>query len=166
MSTQPPTDRHTESPTSHIRTGPDATDPGEQPVTDSAPGPLARFNAWRTQRPFLGGTLLMLAGVIIAYVPVQFATELLLVGGSFTFLGLLFAVLVFLSGLFALKRPEFAQELGIFGVAMSILSIFGALGGLFVGLFVGLVGGNLCIAWRSPADADADEARTASSVVR
>jgi hypothetical protein len=31
---------------------------------------------------------------------------------------------------------------------LSVLSIFGALGGLVVGLVLGLLGGNICIAWR------------------
>lgn len=112
----------------------------------------ARFDEWRHGRPFLGGLLLLLSGLVIAYVPMQFATELLLVGGSFTFIGLLFATLVSLTGVFVLMRPEFSRELGILGVTMSILSIFGALGGLVVGMLVGIVGGNLCIAWDAPAD--------------
>lgn len=119
--------------------------------TDVAPAGLyARFDDWRRERPFLGGLLLILSGLIIAYVPMQFATELLLVGGSFTFVGLLFAALVFLTGLFALMRPDLSRELGILGITMSILSIFGALGGLVVGMLVGIVGGNLCVAWRQP----------------
>jgi len=120
----------------------------------------ARFDRWRHDRPFLGGALLLLAGLVIAYVPMQFATELLLVGGSFTFIGLLFAVLVALTGVFALMRPDLSRELGILGVAMSILSIFGALGGLVVGMLVGIVGGNLCIAWDPSAD---EEPATPSS---
>lgn len=127
---------------------------GEETASRSA---LDRFNEWRRGRPFLGGVLLLLSGVVIAYVPLQFATELLLVGGSFTFIGLLFAVLVSLAGAFALMRPEFSRELGIFGIAMSILSIFGALGGLVVGMAIGIVGGNLCVAWQPPAEDDRSE---------
>lgn len=110
-----------------------------------------RFDEWRVQRPFAGGMLLMLAGLVIAWVPMNLATQLLFIGGPvFVYVGVLFAVLVFLTGLFALRLPEFSQEIGILGVALSILSLFGALGGLFVGMLLGIVGGNLCYAWNSP----------------
>lgn len=123
---------------------PDRDGPGSAPPDSFR----ERARAWRRTRPVAGAVLLMLSGGLIAFVPLQFATELLLVGGSYTFIGLLFAVLVFLSGVVALRRPAFAPEAGLVGAAMAILSIFGALGGLFVGLLVGVVGGNLCLAWR------------------
>lgn len=131
---------------------PASTAPEPTPATRRA-----RFNEWRRERPFLGAVMLLLAGVVIAFVPLQFATELLLIGGSLTFIGLLFATLVFLTGVFALLRPDFSREIGILGIAMSILSIFGALGGLVVGLVIGVLGGNLCMAWRPPEHADAGE---------
>lgn len=124
----------------------DATDTGGSSRWD-------RFHDWRRGRPFLGGVLLMVSGVLIAYVPLQYAAELLLVGGAFTFVGLVVAVSAFLCGLFALMRPDLSTMIGVTGVAMSILSIFGALGGLVVGMVVGIVGGNLCIAW---AEVDRD----------
>lgn len=123
----------------------------------------ARFSEWRHERPFMGGVLLLLSGLIIAYVPMQFATELLLVGGSFTFIGLLFAALVFLTGVFALMRPDLSRELGILGVTMSILSIFGALGGLVVGMLIGIVGGNLCVAWQPSSDEEETSSAASSS---
>lgn len=110
-----------------------------------------RFAQWRRERPFWGGSLLLLAGLVIGYVPVQFSFELILVGGTFTVIGLLFAVLVFLTGVFALVRPDLSRELGILGVALSLLSLVGALGGLFVGMLLGIVGGNLCLSWQDPA---------------
>ena len=106
---------------------------------------------------------MLASGIVIAYVPMQFATELILIGGSMTFIGLLFAMFVFLSGVFVLMRPEFSRELGIFGVAMAILSIFGALGGLVVGMLIGIVGGNLCIAWRHPSEVSTDDGGSSSS---
>jgi hypothetical protein len=111
---------------------------------------IENFIEWKRQRPFWGGVLLMLAGAAIAYVPLQFATELAVIGGSFTVIGLVFAVLVFLIGSFVLVRPEVSTVLGVAGIAFSILSIFGALGGLFIGMLLGIAGGNLCIAWQNP----------------
>lgn len=119
----------------------------------------ARFDDWRRGRPFLGAVLLMLAGIVIAYVPLQFATELLLVGGAFTFVGLVFAVFVFLTGVLALVRPDLSTTIGVVGVAVSILSIFGALGGLVVGMAIGIVGGNLCVAWQPTPSSSTDVER-------
>lgn len=111
---------------------------------------MATFNEWREPRPFWGGALLMLAGLIIGYVPIQFATELAIVGGAFTVVGLVFAVMVFLTGAFVLARPEMSTIFGVIGIALSILSIIGALGGLFIGMLIGIAGGNLCVAWQNP----------------
>jgi hypothetical protein len=111
---------------------------------------LATFNSWREGRPFWGGALLILAGIVIGYVPLQFATELAVIGGAQSVIGLIFAVLVFLDGVFVLARPEVSTIFGVIGIALSILSIIGALGGLFVGMLLGIAGGNLCIAWQDP----------------
>jgi hypothetical protein len=111
---------------------------------------LATFNAWKAERPFWGGALLVLAGVVIGYVPIQFATELAVIGGAQSVIGLIFAVLVFLTGIFVLARPEVSTMFGVVGIALSILSLIGALGGLFIGMLLGIAGGNLCIAWQDP----------------
>ncbi|MFB6178748.1 MAG: DUF6114 domain-containing protein [Halorientalis sp.] len=124
---------------------------------------LARFNDWRAPRPFWGGALLMLAGLIIGWVPIQFATELAVIGGAFTVIGLVFAVMVFLTGAFALARPEMSTIFGILGIALSILSLVGALGGLFVGMLIGIAGGNLCIAWQNPNPKTTSTSSTSSS---
>jgi hypothetical protein len=111
---------------------------------------LERFNEWREPRPFMGGVLLMIAGIIIGVVPLQFATELALIGGPEHVVGLIFATLVFINGAFALSRPDMSTMLGVTGIALSILSLFGALGGFFIGMLIGIIGGNLCIAWQNP----------------
>lgn len=126
--------------------------------SDGEPSRRARFREWRSNRPFAGGVLLMLAGLLIAWVPLQFAFELLLVGGSYTYIGMIWAIGVFLTGAFVLYRPEFSTIFGVLGVVLSILSLLGALGGLLLGLLLGIVGGNLCVAWSPPAgDADRRE---------
>lgn len=116
----------------------------------------SRFAAWRAERPFMGGLLLLIAGVVIGYVPLQFAGELIFIGGSFTIIGLVFATFVFLCGAFALWMPEHSTVFGVAGVALALLSLMGALGGLFVGMLLGMVGGNLCVAWE-PSDAATHE---------
>lgn len=124
----------------------------------AVPGPIrrrvddrvSRFTEWKAGRPFWGAFLLMLGGVVIGWVPYQFAFELAIIGGDFTVIGLVFAVMVFLTGTFVMARPELSTIFGVIGIALSILSLIGALGGLFVGMILGIAGGNLCIAWRNP----------------
>ncbi|RXK51762.1 DUF6114 domain-containing protein [Halorientalis pallida] len=88
-----------------------------------------------------GGGVLWIASVIIGAVPVVFRAELAVIGGSFTILGLVFAALVGACGLVALARPGYALCVGPLGVLFSLLSMIGALGGLFVGMFLGILGG-------------------------
>ncbi|WP_424018002.1 DUF6114 domain-containing protein [Halorientalis pallida] len=89
----------------------------------------------------VGGGLLCVASVIIGAVPILFRSELAVIGGSFTLVGLVFAALVGSCGLAALTRPEYALYVGPMGVLFSFLSMIGALGGLFVGMFLGMLGG-------------------------
>lgn len=131
-----------------------------EPIQRRIDDRLAIFNEWREGRPFWGGALLMLAGIVIGYVPIQFATELAVIGGAQSVIGLIFAVLVFLTGVFVLARPEVSTIFGVVGIALSILSLIGALGGLFIGMLLGIAGGNLCIAWQDP---NPDRTTTGSS---
>ena len=121
-----------------------------EPIRRRIDDRMATFNDWREDRPFWGGALLILAGIVIGYVPIQFATELAVIGGAQSVVGLIFAVLVFLTGIFVLARPEVSTIFGVVGIALSILSLIGALGGFFVGMLLGIAGGNLCIAWQDP----------------
>lgn len=103
--------------------------------------------------PLLGSGLLVLAGVVIAGVPVQFASILATVGFGSPLLGIAFGVLVALSGVGVYLVPTLARELAVVGMAFSLLSLFGALGGFLVGTVLGLLGGNLCLAWKpDPAE--------------
>lgn len=112
---------------------------------------------WRESRPFWGGLLLIVASLLIAWVPMQFAMELFLIGGAFTIVGLAFAVIVFLIGAFALMKPNLSTMLGVTGIAFSILSLIGALGGLLFGTILGIVGGSLCVAWQPPGTEEPEE---------
>lgn len=128
-------------------------------ATVNQPGSSHRsgFTEWRATRPFWGGLLLILASLLIAWVPLQFALELLFIGGAFTVIGLVFAVIVFLIGTFALLRPDLSTILGITGIAFSVLSLIGALGGLLFGTLLGVAGGALCVAWQPPGTSERRE---------
>ncbi|MFC6765863.1 DUF6114 domain-containing protein [Natrinema soli] len=126
-----------------------------------------RFNDWRTRRPFMGGVLLCLAGILITWVPMQILPDLIFIGGEmagFLTVGALIGVFVFLTGVYALYRPSKSHEIGVIGVVLSIFSLFGSLGGLFLGMLLGILGGNLCIAWK-PRDDVTDESLAEPSKV-
>lgn len=106
-----------------------------------------RFDQWRRHRPFAGGALLILASLIIGYVPLQMAGELPLLGQSLVIVGLGLAAFVFVVGVLALAKPEHSTYLGCAGIVFSLLSIFGALGGILLGTIVGVLGGSLCVGW-------------------
>lgn len=138
-------------------------------------GRWRRFNVWRKQRPFMGGVLLCLAGILITWVPMQILPDILFIGGQtagFLAVGAMFGVFVFLTGVFALYRPDLSSMIGAVGVVLSILSLFGSLGGLLVGMLLGILGGNLCIAWRPDEaieesdESAAESSRTSAAVAR
>ena len=102
----------------------------------------------------IGGGLLCLGAVVIGWVPIQFGTELAIIGGSFILVGLAFAALVGLCGLVAVLIPEYGLYAGVMGVLFSVLSLIGALGGLFVGMVIGVIGGVLAIVGGSRENAN------------
>ena len=106
------------------------------------------FAAWRVQRPFAGSAMLILAGFIIGAIPIRIQQTF--AGTTGATIGITFAAMVTACGIFALLKPELSTLAGITGVAMSILSLIGAFGGLVFGMLVGIVGGCLCIAWQDP----------------
>lgn len=108
---------------------------------------LGHANQWRRGRPFGGGVLLVLGGLVTGYVSGGYALNLLLIGGAFTSVGLVVAVLMFLSGVAALAMPEESTAIGVVGVCVSLLSLLTALGGLLIGMLLGIHGGVAVWAW-------------------
>lgn len=109
-----------------------------------------QFKEWRQHRPVLGGVFVLLGSVFMFYVPMFIAKDMILIGGStVAYIGLVNASVIFLIGVFALTKPEYSTMLGYVGVVFSFTSLMGALGGLFIGMILSLIGSNLCIAWES-----------------
>ncbi|WP_254535103.1 DUF6114 domain-containing protein [Halomarina litorea] len=136
---------------------------GDNRAVQSVSNYRSRFGAWKRQRPFWGGSLLVLSGLIIAIIPLDLALKFALVPTDFAFVGLIFAVFVVLSGVFALYQPQFAGFFGAAGILVAIISIFGALGGFVVGTLVGILGGSLCVAWEPPREESAGATATDGS---
>jgi hypothetical protein len=108
------------------------------------------------RRQILGSLLAVIGGVVIAVVPFHFGDLLAMVGWEPTLVGPLIGGLVTLSGLGALLVPDFSREFGILAMLVSVLSLFGAFGGLLVGLLLGLLGGSRCVSWK-PGDESGSE---------
>ncbi len=111
----------------------------------------ARFDDWKSQRPFWGGVLLIASGLVLAYIPLVTLEGFAFTGGTgevIGLIGMLFAFFVFLSGVAALSIPQISTLAGLTGIVMAILSIVGGtFGGLGLGTLLGMIGGSLCIAW-------------------
>ncbi|MFB6143300.1 MAG: DUF6114 domain-containing protein [Halorientalis sp.] len=110
-------------------------------------GRLGRF---RATRPFAGSVLLVLSGAMVAAIPLYLQTVPAMAGMGNAALGIVWGALIAASGVFVMLRPDLSTIAGVTGVIISLLSLYGAFGGLVFGMLVGIVGGNLCIAWDNP----------------
>lgn len=106
-----------------------------------------KFKSWRMSRPFWGATFSLLAGLIILYMPIHLL-EVALRPGNFVVLGLLFGGLITIIGMLSYFYTRLNIIFGIITIFLSIASILGALGGLFVGTLLGIIGGSLLLSWR------------------
>ncbi|RXK46281.1 DUF6114 domain-containing protein [Halorientalis pallida] len=110
------------------------------------------FDGWRRQRPFWGGALLIVAGLLTAYLPVAYDEFLLFTAGSFTGSALLFGGSLVVCGLLVFGVPSLSSVLGGLGILVATVSLFGALGGFVVGSVLGGIGGILAFAWTAPEE--------------
>ncbi|EKP95558.1 long-chain-fatty-acid--CoA ligase [Thermaerobacter subterraneus] len=131
-----------------------ARDPGGPGTGGAGRGPQgvpARpgggFRAWKAQRPFWGATLSLIAGFLILWMPLNLFPFAFL-PDTLIFLGYLFSGLVIATAIAGFLLPAASTYLGILVILFSIVSIFGALGGLFVGAILGILGGSLMVAWQ------------------
>ena len=111
-----------------------------------------------TRGPVAGPVVIVLAGVVIAAIPVELAGVLGIFGADAApTVGFGIGLGLAATGVAAHLRPAFTTELGVVAIALSLLSVFGAFAGLGLGLLLGVIGGSLCVAWRPTSGTD-DEA--------
>jgi hypothetical protein len=116
-----------------------------------------RFAAWRRDRPFWGGTLAILSGVVLWFSGRlqidNFEIQLGIEGMQSTLL----PVALVLLGALVLAQPQFRVFYGVITLAISVYSLLGVnLGGFGVGMILGVVGGILTVSWMPrPATAEA-----------
>lgn len=113
--------------------------------------------AHENQRPVAAFVISLIAGVEIIIVSFFLA----LIGGGLTsstqggigaifgIIGMVWGVLIVFSAVMLYRRSRQHKIWGVMIIIFSVVSIFGAIGGLFVGLILGVIGGILGIIWSS-----------------
>ncbi|MFE7407103.1 DUF6114 domain-containing protein [Isoptericola sp. NPDC057559] len=136
----------------------------ENTSTPEAPAATRRqrFAAWRSGRPFWGGTLAVLAGLVLWFSGRlqldNFEIQLGIEGMQTTLL----PVALVLLGVLVTTQPQFRVFYGVITLAISVYSLLAVnLGGFGVGMILGVVGGILAVSWM-PRTAAGPEEATAS----
>ncbi|MFB7800700.1 DUF6114 domain-containing protein [Isoptericola sp. NPDC056134] len=122
-----------------------------------------RFAAWRRGRPFWGGTLAALSGVVLWFSGRlqidNFEIQLGIEGMQSTLL----PVALVLLGVLVTTQPQFRVFYGVITLAISVYSLLGVnLGGFGIGMVLGVVGGILAVSWMPRPAAEDAEAGTAT----
>ena len=111
-------------------------------------GYRVRFRHWQRARPFWGALLLIVAGTLVLWGPLNFL-QFALLPGSTLWAAILVGGLLVAMGLIQLFAPSYALITGAVGIVLSLVSLIVALGGLGIGMLLGLAGGALGVAWKA-----------------
>ncbi|GAA2485294.1 DUF6114 domain-containing protein [Streptomyces gobitricini] len=103
---------------------------------------------WWRGRPWSAGTCMALAGVQIAYLPLQ-RPELLALQGVGATSSLLIAAALVGIGVMLVRRPQRAKRCGAAAVGLGLLSWpMANMGGFGIGMLLAVVGGAWALSWR------------------
>src|SRR5690625_3459888 len=106
------------------------------------------FRRWRKDRPFWGGLLIIVAGLIIVAAPVLNPLPLIVQQGIAGISGYLAGVLLMAVGALVWLQPPQRFFYGIAAILLSLVSfITSNFGGFVLGMLFGLIGGALAVAW-------------------
>lgn len=153
--------------------------PGDGQANAGRPGLRAKladwrrdFRPWRKQRPFVGGVLVVLAGLeMLLSGPIrldQLGMNVVLRFGVEGAQATILPITLVLLGILSIAQPVHRIFYGVIALAISVYSIAGVnLGGWVVGFLLGVIGGIVIVSW-APEAADAEasgqpEAATAES---
>jgi hypothetical protein len=108
----------------------------------------AEFRSWTKKRPFVGGMLVILAGIEmffsgqldVGHIHVQVGVE--------GFQATIIPIGLVLLGLLAMLMPVHRIFYGVIALVIAVYSLIGVnLGGFFIGMLLGTVGGILIVSW-------------------
>ncbi len=112
-------------------------------MAQSADRPTAAFVL-----SLIGGIFILMVGILLGIIGFTLTIFVAGVGGILGIFGLVWGIIVILGSVMMYRNPEQHTLWGIIVLVFSIVSWFGALGGLFIGFLLGLIGGILGIAWK------------------
>ena len=124
------------------------TDTPQRRKAATTPTAWSRFTTWRRRRPFLGGVLVMLAGIEMffsgqldmGHIHVQLGIE--------GFQATVIPIALVLLGALAIAMPAHHVFYGVLALVVAVYSLVGVnLGGFVFGMLLGCVGGVLVVAW-------------------
>jgi len=106
------------------------------------------FAAWCRQRPFVGGILVVLAGVEMFFSGQLDVGSIHVQVGVEGMQAMIIPVIMVLVGILAIGMPVHRIFYGVIALVFSIYSLVGVnLGGFFIGMILSAVGGILIVAW-------------------
>ncbi|MDT0302187.1 DUF6114 domain-containing protein [Streptomonospora wellingtoniae] len=106
------------------------------------------FREWRRSRPFWGGLLILLAGIVIVAAPALNPLDLIVQQGIAGVSGYFSGLLLMAVGVLVWLQPPQRIFYGVAAVLLSLVSfITSNFGGFVFGMLFGLVGGALTAAW-------------------
>jgi hypothetical protein len=112
------------------------------------------FSAWRSDRPFVGGALTVLAGVEMFFSGQLDVGKIHVQVGIEGLQATIIPVLLIVLGVLAVTMPVHRIFYGVISLAVSVYSLIGVnLGGFFIGMLLGSVGGVLIVSWMPKAAA-------------
>ena len=110
-----------------------------------------RFRAWRKQRPFVPGLLVLISGVVMlapAYFTIRVSDLLVMIATISGVSTLLIGAALIMFGIGMWLQPFAAPYLGVMSILVAIIALpTSNLGGFFVGSLLSIVGGALGLAW-------------------
>ncbi|MEC5150226.1 DUF6114 domain-containing protein [Cryobacterium sp. GrIS_2_6] len=108
----------------------------------------ATFTAWCRQRPFVGGILVVLAGVEMFFSGQLDVGTIHVQVGIEGMQAMIIPIIVVLLGILAIAMPTHRIFYGVITLVFSIYSLVGVnLGGFFIGMVLSAIGGILVVAW-------------------
>jgi len=120
--------------------------------------PLGIMVAANRYRPVIGGTFVLLAGMLVTWVGINLAPILFMPKSGLYWMGMIVGLAICAVAFLSFTFTESHMTLGIAAIILSIISFLGAAGGVLIGGILGILGGAMVLAWeKAPLPESAEE---------